>query len=705
METAKKTRYLAQWLQAFKPGLKRVHCKAHTGHPGNEMVDSISRSTAANKWKPECRQSDKAADLVHHPMFQFLWWDKSEQQIPPPWHKEILHQEETARTEIRDTQSPRSNDARTTMTALKMTCATMNVFAGLDQSTTEFYNKRQAFSQQIFEQGWMFIGMQETRATKNMTKSDPYFHMLVAEGKRGQYGTELWISKTIPCGSRTLQRQDLHVLLATPTSLLVAIKTEEVRFDVMVLHAPQRTDESKEHWWTTVTEAINKRILKGIPIVLLGDFNARLGSVSAPGVGQVASEEECPNGAFLRKCITVSDLTAVNTTPKHQGEASTYANTRIDYIITSTAWMPAVVKSWKDTTIDLMHLKDDHRPVVCQIEMAIEAKKNQQAFDFDRKEAFKKENEHIIQGIFEAFEEPKWEDTLDNHVLKFENHVREGLKKAFPKQQKRVPKHPYIGEKLWQQIENRKAFQKEMMMLKQQERKELLQKAFGTWCKRKANCSSVLRHQYQAIIEQAIERAGKEIKAAIKKDRDQHIEDTITRLREASNRNDTKMFFKNLRMFRPKDPRKRIKMATPPPHLEDETGPVDSKEQWDLGWHRFWAKLECAEVKEWSKHEKDLEAISAKNPQRTFDEEACQIAPTLEDVTRTIRTLKKGKAPGPDNIPAEAYMHGGQAASKAIHTIAMKQLFRQKTPKSHRGGWAFPISSKERSAKDHHTEP
>ena len=691
MQTASYTQYIAQRLQTTKPGLRRVHCKAHRGLPGNELVDSISRCTATSKWRPECRQSMKAKRLISHPMLPFLWWTNCTQSIPPPWHQKLTIKDRQDGPKAKTQKVETKEDPRGQMTCLKITCATMNVFASIDNSTVEFYNKRQMFSQQLHERSWSLIGMQETRATRSMSKSDPFYHMMVAEGERGHHGVELWVSKTTKFGSRPIGKQDIHVMVATPTILQVAIRNEEVMFDAMVLHAPQRTSDAKEQWWLKVTKLINDRVTKGIPVIVLGDLNARLGSVQVPGIGPIAKEEECPNGKLLRKCILENDLTAINTTPKHQGDTSTYAKTRIDYILTSTSWMPAVVMSWKDTTVDLMHLKDDHRPVICKMEMLIPKKEGKTEWGFDRKEAFKAGNEKAIQNIFETFEEPKWEESIDTHVQKLEEHIRTKLREAFPSKPKRIPRHPYIGERLWQQVELRKAYSKELEMLKAQEKRDTLQKAFCVWNRRVYRGQDTLRNQYQAVIEQANTKAAKEIKHAIKRDKNQHIEQTIHDLQRACKTNDTRTIFQQLRSFRPRDPRKRIKVAMPLPHLEDDKGPVENKQQWDLGWHNFWAKLECAEVKEWAQHEEDLDQMCAKEGDQDYIAEACQATPTWTDVRSTIQTLKKGKAPGPDGIPSETYAKGGMAAVKIIHTIAMKQLYRQKTPKTHRGGWAFPI--------------
>ena len=472
----------------------------------------------------------------------------------------------------------------------------------------------------------------------------------------------------------------------------MAIKTEDIRFDVMVLYAPQRTSEEKDQWWKEVTRRINQRVTRGIPIIVMGDMNARLGSVKGAGIGHRGAEPECASGTLLRECIETNDLTALNTTEKHWGPTNTYASSRLDYLLISTPWVCAITQTWRDEDMDLLHNKKDHRPVVGNLQMMLTTTGDNSIWTFDRKEAFKKENHDKIQRLFETFPEPAWEIAIDEHVQRLEEHLIKGLHKEFPKNKVQQKTHPYVGENMWNYITNRKMLDKETKMIRRQKERVNLRKAFSAWKGEKQHDDDTrLINQYDAFIQEAKEQSCKTLKWVTKQDKTNYLQMTIQQMQEACYQKDTKAIFKKLKIFRPKDARKRIKVPAPLPKLSETEWTIDDKESWALAWHQHWAALECAEIRRWHDHEEELQQMMHAPTTTQETDAACQLTPSLEEVGRTIKSLKKEKAPGPDGIPAETFILGGPAATKVVHTIAMKQLFRQAVPRTHKGGWAHPI--------------
>jgi hypothetical protein len=53
-------------------------------------------------------------------------------------------------------------------------------------------------------------------------------------------------------------------------------------------------------------------------------------------------------------------------------------------------------------------------------------------------------------------------------------------------------------------------------------------------------------------------------------------------------------------------------------------------------------------------------------------------SPTIEEVEMTFRKLKKHKAPGTDNIPAELFKYGGNELVKYLHTIIKEIWLKEK---------------------------
>ena len=87
--------------------------------------------------------------------------------------------------------------------------------------------------------------------------------------------------------------------------LLVAIRARKLQIDVLVAHAPC-DPRAKDlvasvlcrQWW-----AETRRILAARPrpadLLILGDFNARLGSVQSAAVGDVGAELEISRRAIM----------------------------------------------------------------------------------------------------------------------------------------------------------------------------------------------------------------------------------------------------------------------------------------------------------------------------------------------------------------------------------------------------------------------
>jgi hypothetical protein len=75
--------------------------------------------------------------------------------------------------------------------------------------------------------------------------------------------------------------------------------------------------------------------------------------------------------------------------------------------------------------------------------------------------------------------------------------------------------------------------------------------------------------------------------------------------------------------------------------------------------------------------EQEQEPTTMQDHNDTNEEESL---PTIGEVEMTVQKLKKHRAPGTDNIPAELFKYGGKEIIKHLHTIIKEIWSTEKMP-------------------------
>ena len=94
--------------------------------------------------------------------------------------------------------------------------------------------------------------------------------------------------------------------------------------------------------------------------MLLGDFNAHIGSIETEGIGANALEEENLAGEFFRAAIDDCNLILPSTFGSfHEGPSATFRSasggqSRVDFIGVPRSWVPGICASYVDLDFDLM---------------------------------------------------------------------------------------------------------------------------------------------------------------------------------------------------------------------------------------------------------------------------------------------------------------------------------------------------------------
>ena len=688
-----KCRCLWQRIEAENFPITLRHLHGHKGHPGNEAADSVAKHFASSNEVFTGKRTRLARLLATHPDLERFWWYEETTALPLFGSQRMFAPGDDSRQEPVEEEKV---DSATECIGVQFVVASVNVFAGLDKEAS-MMSRRKALAMQAETCGWKIVALQETRYRMSISKRDELYYMYTASAtKAGCFGCELWFSKTWEIAGRRIKEGDLHVLVEEPTMIVVAMNHPALQADFFSVHAPLRQHAHQGEWWRKLYGIVKKRKQKGRNVFLLGDMNARIGSDFAEGIGRLHVQEECANGEAFREIINDFDLMLPSTFPLfHAGTGNTFQRHRLDYIAIPLEWQGCIRQSKVAVNFDMLHTKDDHKPITLELSFAATKQKQQKRMSYDKQEVCKPGNAMILEGIFSSFREPDWECSIDDHCNELTRHVYLGLCKAFPcKKRKQEVKQPYIKGHLWDLVLERKNMRNEIRQMKNRRMLNLVKKCWEIW--RGNEEASVemaveekLNVKYGAFLEEILADSNRKISNKIKEDKQQCLLDTLASLENAFKRRSNKEIYEALKPFQHQNSRRKLKTPKPLPYLMGDNGIVENQQEWHKAWESHWARIEGARVRNWEEHRK-----AYRDNKVIFDCESGDIlaaTPTMLQTESAVRGIKCGKAGGIDEICPDAVRHAGKTAARCIFTLAVKELARGQVPFIDRGGISLPL--------------
>ena len=247
--------------------------------------------------------------------------------------------------------------------------------------------RRSALAAEMHEAGIVLAGFQETRTSQISFSSEHYIHICSgAMESNHSLGCEFWCAKYLGTGDKKINVSDIEkffsVLICTPRTLLVAVKTPVVTLHALVIHAPWSAKPS------SLTDAIRKKIddfwdelfvklrqfpsLSSFPLIVFADMNARLGLVENK-VGAIRDDTTDYQGNRLCELLNMFSLAVPQTFEGIHDSGPTHTlikagtTNRIDFICVPESWMSRAVKAGIMQDITLIHEGDDHLPVYLEI--------------------------------------------------------------------------------------------------------------------------------------------------------------------------------------------------------------------------------------------------------------------------------------------------------------------------------------------------
>lgn len=233
----------------------------------------------------------------------------------------------------------------------------------------EVFGRRALLAEALLAKSICVAGFAETRSKERQIDATDY--IMVASGHaRGQLGCECWIARRFPFitpagGVKycSIVPNNVVTVHSGPRLLVVCLQAFNFCIYFVVFHAPHAdTGALRGVFWDEL-EAVLKT-LDGHTVVLLGDANARVGSINSESVGNFFPQKQNYNGGRFHSILKLFKLYAPNTFGEFTGgnAVDTHAGNRIDYIALPLSWKRLEQAAWSQVLPATMAADNDHTP-------------------------------------------------------------------------------------------------------------------------------------------------------------------------------------------------------------------------------------------------------------------------------------------------------------------------------------------------------
>ena len=711
-----KGRAFYQFVKALVPTLRYEHVKAHAGQIDNEVVDSVAKSIATQGWTPFQNIPDFIA-FLQQPLWDWAWLlletEVNGNEELPTLTALVDHTAygpcPTDSCAVFSHKEECPSDAP--LHALELVVATANVRTLRDKGVGLF-SKAGLLAEQFRGASFEVVGLQETRnKTSTILHTNGYMRITSA-CENGRGGVELWFSQFGALAETQfgpVTPSHCKVWHASSTVLGVECDHPLIDCDFVVIYAPQSAhDEATiSSWWEQLREILNGRRRR--EIVLLGDYNAKLGAVNYGGVGEHQWDCEDLAGSHARDLVVSAGLLLPSTFECwHHGPAATFhgltgSGTRVDYIALPEAWQDGIVES-RVSDIDLLSGGFYHPAVMVKLSLSVRPHshvvRSSRAI-YDREAAH--DNSSALSAIVVNL--PRCHQTIDvdKHWSVIESHCRRQLQHSFPKGARVLRQH-YFSNTTWKLLCDRKDQHKYLRELDRQEEHCRLQVFFESWRNLRAggHASALgvikLIRQEKAVACWARGILDGKFRNSRRHDLRQHQATVALDFREGISSSSSRLVYQALRPKRPVNRAKGFKVPKPLPEI-DAQQPDGSRYRGRVVkvWERHFSTIETADTYGANEFVKKYKPDWQPQMISGFDIEH---VPTRAEFENALRALSWRKAAGYDGLGAEVWQADPEEASLRLYPLFLKSVARGYTPLQFRGGFLVPLYKNKGLAAD-----
>ena len=678
------------------------HVHAHEGCPWNDFADSLAVSIRLG-WKCPIEPALRHTLVTRHELAEWAWLE-----IAP-------NDEFPSIAEILVNGVPAEEDMHcdTTLEPVKRSQSTFSVtwtFATANVGTMHYQDqdsdlanshRSEAIQLQMQEAGVDFAAIQETRAKNSQTVQNDTWIRFISAGQHGQAGVEFWVnakafhSKT---GYRLQNKLDFTIWHSSSRCIAVNIAAG-VNLNCIVIYAPQsgHDDGLIEAWWNELRQVLTSRP-NDAPMILLGDCNAKVGSVTTPQIGPLSCDVEDAAGTQMRMLADAFDLIVPSTfADYHSGQNHTYlgprhSQSRIDYVMVDQRCEAGIVSTWVDDDIELFTGAFGHHALFLQMQMKF-TDIGEQGFVrvnvYDRTTAQEHLRTHRTHEKL-LLEPAPWQVGVNTHWRQIRSKLLGEAAKAFPKQ-KRKKRQEYITTDTWNDI----CARKDLKNLHRQTWRNLawhtLQMCFHAWKsdQHKAQwhrlCIHTLRLQDAVQYEQMLNLQA-DLRQRKKRDWKQWVDaNWEAKVLQSRNAAGTDVF----KVFQPKKMLQKHagKLRMPLPGYCDQTGKWQTSRAGITGaWQRQFQEIENAKEITYQ----ELSKMSIPNVQKRSVDFLTDM-PTILDLEDGIRSLSTNKACGVDGLGTELLKINLPTNIQRLYMLFAKTALRSQSPVDLTGGWLIPL--------------
>ena len=719
------------------------HIKAHSGCPWNELADAVAKAIAKGVLPSVALPSCLPA-FLHHALVEHAWTEVALKQTndirscaewPSIFKREGPPNPLTIDPYWLSPAQPEPVQTSPKELTVSLRIATANVLTldvgpQVQQKAGKLSLGRIGFLKAHLNPLQLhLVGLQEARSAGQVTRhSQDWWVFQSGCTSNGTHGVELWASRCTPYGkdgAKSLYFQQHHftTLAFHERFLLMEILAPALQVHVLCLHSPfaKSTAMSPQAFWTLIDDTLNNRRNQHWPLLVLGDFNSRLGSVQTSAVSSHQAEAEV--GTLMHQFMLERDLCAPSTFAHcHVTDGPTWnvdspSAARIDFVLIPLEWLPCVTSSAVHYDVDLM-TENDHHLVSLSLQLRLR-NALKLATKPPRPCPRKLADPMIVQEFLSEvaqLDEVPWTFGVGVHCEWLTQKLQALSRRFFmPTGPKPLQKH--LSDATWTLVTTRHTllrtirkldslnirlckllhvqawanlFRHRSLSLAASDRSQLSDRSQVLLDLRFS--VRLLKMDLIALRKQLQVPARQEIKC----DRLKELKSIAVRFVNSASLSNPKQVHRSLKPLLGTHSRKAVHSARPLPAIRTSEGSLaQSREELATAWQDHFANIEGGRPVEASQLQTALIADSHAVLQAIAPPPLdLQAVPTLAQIEAVIRRSNFAKAPGPDNLPAAVFKLNPVMFARLLYPLYLKISLRCSEPLKFRGGEIIALAKK-----------
>ena len=443
------------------------HVRSRSGVPQNELADQLAKYVNQSDSSVAAEHQQWAAHWIRTGAIDWLWAHVAAMLEPQFWPQQVgtalvdyhRHTDATPLTVAECHRAFGLEGCPTSSTAIANACVALRIMTlnvqsltdapdqpGVEDDGTGFTGRARYLREQLDEAGVQVTALQEARSPADATYvSQSHIRFCTGRDKQGNFGCELWFSRTIPFitsqgTTGKFHPKDFLTLAASPRELIVRFSRTGLHVVFACVHAPVAGCPERETWWLDLHKKLC-RLCRDSVLVLAGDYNTGFSETIHSRIGDLVWPAKHPVPAGLQQILCRHDLWVPSTFGAcHTGTHETWMSptghqgARLDYVAVPSLWCVPPAGTWVDTSLDWGQARVDHFGLGVQAYFTFSPKAavRSRHSQFDREAMRSEEGQQKLDQICQDLPLQPWESNVHRHYLDIETRLTEVLSVAFP---------------------------------------------------------------------------------------------------------------------------------------------------------------------------------------------------------------------------------------------------------------------------------